>query len=154
MKQKFPNIKIYNIESIIKNILELYIKLNTPIEEQSVPKSKMAKKNQNQIEQLKQEYEALKKENAFQLSIIEPLMQNKNGDEKNNINNINIKKIIEEIPDEKLIDLILLNIKKDFPMKDKSQIEEEINLRKSKIEGIEKELETMTRSEEHTSELQ
>ena len=150
LKQKFPNLKIYNIESIIKNILELYIKLNTPIEEQSVPKSKMAKKNQNQIEQLKQEYEALKKENAFQLSIIEPLMQNKNGDEKNNINNINIKKIIEEIPDEKLIDLILLNIKKDFPMKDKSQIEEEINLRKSKIEGIEKELETMTSNEENT----
>jgi hypothetical protein len=111
LKEKYPNIKIYNIESMIKEIIELYNKINTPIEEQN-PKSKAPKKNQNQIEQLKQEYETLKKENAFQLSIIEPLLQN---EEKN----FDTKIIIQEIPDEKLIDLILLNIKKDFPMKEK-----------------------------------
>ena len=141
LSQKFPNIKIYNIELIIKNIIELYNKLNTPIEEQSLQKLKQPKKNQTQIEQLKQEYESLKKENAFQLSIIEPLLQN---DEKI----IDPKKIMTEISDEKLIDLILYNIKKDFPMKDKNQIQEEINIRKGKIENIEKELETMTSIED------
>ena len=140
LKEKYPNIKIYNIESMIKDIIELYNKINTPIEEQN-PKSKAPKKNQNQIEQLKQEYETLKKENAFQLSIIEPLLQN---EEKN----FDTKKIIQEIPDEKLIDLILLNIKKDFPMKEKSQIEEEVNLRREKLDKTEKELESMTSNED------
>ena len=138
IQEKYPNIKIYNIEHIIKELLDLYIKISTPIEEQQ-PKGKPAKKNQN--DQLKLEIENIKKENAYELSIIEPVMENK---EKN----IDIKKLIEEIPNEKMVDLLLFYIKKDFPLKEKSQVEEEVTQRKEKITKIDKELEQMTLGEE------
>ena len=139
LQEKYPNIKIYNIESMIKSIVEIYNKINIPLEEQQA-KSKQAKKNIN-VDQIKQENESMQKENEFQLSIIEPVMQK--IENNNDINNI-----INQIPNDKIIDLILFNIKKDFPMKEKSKVEEEITQRKEKIAKIEKELESMNESEE------
>ena len=138
--EKYPNIKIYNVESLIKSIVELYNKINAPIEEQQT-KGKPGKKNAN-IEQLKLEIENLKKENAYQLSIIKPIMQ------KSENNNNDIKQIMREIPNDHLIDLILFYIKKDFPLKEKSKVEEEITQRKEKISKVEKELENMALTEE------
>ena len=138
--EKFPNIKIYNVESLIKSIVELYNKINTPIEEQQT-KGRPGKKNAN-IEQLKLENENLKKENAYQLSIIQPIMR-----KMENTNN-DTKQIMNEIPNENLIDLILFYIKRDFPLKEKSKVEEEITHRKEKISTIEKELENMNLNEE------
>ena len=137
LHEKYPNIKIYNIESIIKDIVEIYNKINAPIEE---PQTKGKQVKKINVDQIKQENEILKNENEFQLSIIEPIIQQNE--------NKNIKTIIKEIPNEKLIDLILFYIKKDFPLKEKNQIEEEINQRKEKITNIDKELESMNVNEE------
>ena len=139
LHEKYPNIKIYNLEELIKSIVELYIKINTPIEELQA-KSKQAKKNNN-IEQIKQENENLQKENAFQLTIINPVM-------KKIENNNDIKKIMNEISDENLINLLLFYIKKDFPLKEKSKIEEEITQKREALSKKEKELEDMTVTEE------
>ena len=64
LQEKYPNIKIYNIESMIKSIVEIYNKINIPLEEQQA-KSKQAKKNIN-VDQIKQENESIQKENEFQ----------------------------------------------------------------------------------------
>ena len=139
LQEKYPNIKIYNLEKLIKSIVELYIKINTPIEE-TQSKTKTSKKINN-LEQLKLENENLQKENAFQLSIINQVMKKMEGGG-------DINKIINEISDENLINLILFYIKKDFPLKEKSKIEEEITQKKEKISKIEKELEEMAITEE------
>ena len=141
LHEKYPNIKIYNTDSLIQSLVELYNKINTPIEEQQA-KSKQGKKTTN-IDQLKLENENIKKENAFQLSIIEPVMQKMD-------NNSDIKLIKNGISNEKIIDLILFYIKQDFPMKEKKEVEEEIKQRKEKIAKIDKELETMNINEEQS----
>ena len=138
--EKYPKIKIYNIESIIKEIIDTYNKINIPLEEQTA-KGKNAKKMN--IEQIKLENENIRKENAFQLSIIEPIMNNKEKEIKD------IKDIIKEISDDRIIDLLLFYIKRDFPVKEKKEIEEEIKERAEKILNIDKELENMLNEEQN-----
>ncbi len=51
IKAIYPNIKIYNVEKIINECLDVYYKIMTPLEEQ--PRYKLLKKNQKK--QTKQE---------------------------------------------------------------------------------------------------
>ena len=145
LHNKYPNIKIYNVEKILRDCIEIYNKVSIPLEEQ--PKFKTAKKNQ--IEQMKQEIENLKKDNAYQISIIEPLMQRlgPTGKDEKNIN-LDLKNI-PEIPDEKIIDLLIFYIRKDFPMREKTEIGMEIKQRKEKISKIEKDLENIAIEEQN-----
>ena len=119
--EKYSNIKIYNVEKIIQECKDIYYKITTPIEEQ--PKYKNIKKNQ--IEQVKLEIENLEKEFAYQKSIIEPL----------------VKGEISTLSDDTIIDLLIFNIRKDFPMKEKSLIENEIKQLKEKIKQLDIEIE-------------
>ena len=57
LSEKYPKLKIYSIESIIKSLIEVYEKIIMPIE--SHPKFKSMKKNQ--IEKFNKEKESLKK---------------------------------------------------------------------------------------------
>ena len=125
---------------IMKEIIDTYNKINIPLEEQTA-KGKNAKKMN--IEQIKLENENIRKENAFQLSIIEPIMNNKEKEIKD------IKDIIKEISDDRIIDLLLFYIKRDFPVKEKKEIEEEIKERTEKILNIDKELENMLNEEQN-----
>ena len=145
LHDKYPNIKIYNVEKIIRDCIEIYNKVSIPLEEH--PKFKTAKKNQ--IEQIKLEIENLKKDNAYQISIIEPFMQclGAAGKEEKNIN-LDLKNI-PELPDEKIIDLLIFNIKKDFPLREKTEIGMEIKQRKEKLSKIEKELENIAIEEQN-----
>ena len=143
--EKYPNIKIYNVEKILRDCIEIYNKVYTPLEEQ--PKLKNAKKNQ--IEQMKLEIENLKKNNAYQLSIIEPFMKSL-GPEGNDEKNIKIDlKSIPEIPDNKIIDLLIFYIRKDFPLREKIEIGMEIKQRKEKLAKIEKDLENIAIEEQN-----
>ena len=145
LHDKYPNIKIYNVEKIIRDCIEIYNKVSIPLEEN--PKFKTAKKNQ--IEQIKLEIENLKKENAYQISIIEPFMQ-KLGPEGREEKKISIDlKNLPEISDEKIIDLLILNIRKDFPIREKTEIGMEIKTRKEKIAKIDKDLENMAIEEQN-----
>ena len=145
LHEKYPNIKIYNVEKIIRDCIEIYNKVSIPLEEN--PKFKTAKKNQ--IEQIKQEIENLKKDNAYQISIIDPLMQ-RLGDSGKEEKSIDIDlKNLPEIPDEKIIDLLIFYIRKDFPMREKTEIGMEIKQRKEKISKIEKDLENMAIEEQN-----
>ena len=145
INNKYPNIKIYNVEKIIRDCIETYNKISIPLEEQ--PKFKNAKKNQ--IEQIKLELENLRKDNAYQISIIEPFMQSlgEAGKDEKNIN-LDLGNI-PELSDEKIIDLLIFYIRKDFPMRDKTEIGMEVKNRKEKISKIEKELENMANEEQN-----
>ena len=145
INNKYPNIKIYNIEKMIRDCIEIYNKVSIPLEEQ--PKFKNATKNQ--IEQIKLEIETFKKDNAYQISIIEPFMQSlgEAGKDEKNIN-LDLRNI-PELSDDKIIDLLIFNIRKDFPMKDKTEIGMEVKNRKEKISKIEKELENMANEEQN-----
>ena len=145
LHDKYPNIKIYNVEKILRECIEIYNKVSTPIEEQ--PKSKPFKKNQ--IEQMRLEIENLQKDYAYQLSIIEPFMKNL-GPEGKDEKNIKIDlKNIPEIPDDKIIDLLIFYIRKDFPMKEKTEIGMEIKQRKEKLAKLEKDLENLAIEEQN-----
>ena len=145
LHDKYPNIKIYNVEKILRECIEIYNKVSTPIEEQS--KSKPFKKNQ--IEQMRLEIENLQKDYAYQLSIIEPFMKNL-GPEGKDEKNIKIDlKNIPEIPDDKIIDLLIFYIRKDFPMKEKTEIGMEIKQRKEKLAKLEKDLENLAIEEQN-----
>jgi len=51
--EKYPKIKIYNIESIIKEIIDTYNKINIPLEEQTA-KGKNAKKNEYRTNKIRE----------------------------------------------------------------------------------------------------
>jgi hypothetical protein len=144
LAEKFPNIKIYNVEKIIRDCIEIYNKVTIPIEEQ--PKYKNAKKNQ--LEQAKLEIDNLKKDYAYQISLIEPLAKGLEADKDEKNINIDLKNI-PGLPDEKIIDLLIFYIRKDFPMREKTEIGNEIKQRKEKIMKIEKDLENMAIEEQN-----
>ena len=120
ISEKYPGIKVYNVGKIIKNCMETYEKITTPLEDH--PKFKTMKKNQ--LEQLKAEREKEEHEFAYLRSIIEPYA----------------KKEIENISDDNLINLIFYYLQKDFPIKTKEEIEEEVNKKINRINTIEEEL--------------
>ena len=116
---KYPNLKYYSLENIINDYFSEYERLHTPIENN--PKQKNLKKNQ--LEQLKnQRIEELKQyEDIFQ--ILEPFTKD--------------NKKSEELTDEAKMNILIYQLKRDFPIKE-GDIYEEIakrNLRKQTIEN-------------------
>lgn len=119
--EMYPNIKIYSIDELIQKYVEIYEKINTPIE--SHPKYKSLKKAQ--IEQIQKEKDELEESIKDIKEIIEPYA----------------KKEIETLSDENMIKILMYNIQNDFPFKDEKTLTEEINTRNQRKSEIEQELE-------------
>lgn len=121
---KYPKLKYYSLENIINDYFSEYERLHTPIENN--PKQKNIKKNQ--LEQLKnQRIEELKQyENIFK--ILEPFIK----DNKKN----------SDLSDEAKINILIQQIKKDFPIKG-GDIYQEISKRNLRKQNIENELERL-----------
>ena len=118
--KKYPKLKIYSIQKILRNYYEQYKTMSEPIEQN--PKFKSMKPNQ--IEQLKKEKENKLKEFEPILKIIQPYIdainknkldkgtnedQNEKNKEKDIINN---KFIIAD--DEVLLNILIYNIENDY----------------------------------------
>ena len=115
---KYPNIKIYSIEEMIDEYIKEYQKLH---EEDNKPKSKSKNIKQNKnsnanLEQLQSFAEISE--------IIEPLVLKK----------------IPELSIEDKTKLLLDKIKKDFPIREEAEVEQENNNRNLRIEQIEQDL--------------
>ena len=120
--EKYPSLKYYSLEKMLNDYFSEYERLHTPIENN--PKLKNAKKNQ--IEQLKiQRIEELKEyEDVFK--IIEPFTKDNMKD--------------KDLTDEAKINLLVLQLKKDFPPKE-GDIYADVARRNSRKQAIEQELE-------------
>ena len=120
--EKYPNLKYYSLEKMLDNYFSEYERLHTPIENN--PKLKNAKKNQ--LEQLKnQRIEELKQyEDVFK--IIEPFTKDNKKD--------------KDLTDEAKIELLVLQLKKDFPPKE-GDLYADVIRRNTRKQDIEQELE-------------
>ena len=116
---KYPKLKYYSLEKIINDYFSEFERLHTPIENN--PKQKNLKKNQ--LEQLKnQRIEELKQyEDIFK--ILEPFTED--------------NKKSQELTDEAKMNILIYQLKKDFPIKEEDIYEEiaKRNLRKQAIEN-------------------
>ena len=121
INDSYNGIKVYSIKNIIKNLLDIQEKYNTPIE--SHPKFKSLKKAQ--LEQMKNEK---KTQEEILLSYKELL------------DKVNALENKEEIPDEVQIDFLLKAIKSDFKFKDKNTISQEIQAKRDKVKRMNEEL--------------
>ena len=118
IKKKYPNMKIYSVNNILRSYYNEYKTITEPLENN--PKFKSMKPNQ--IEQLKQEKENKLKEFEPKLKLIQPyldLINTKTNNEENkqeeNKNSIIIP------PDELLLNILICNIEHDFPKIDEEQ---------------------------------
>ena len=127
LTEKYSNLKAYSINEITMFYLEEYKRLHTPIEKN--PKNKGMKKNQ--IDKMKEQMDEEIKKYQDIFSIIEKFINTKNLEE-----NINL----DEIPDELKINLLIYEIKKDFPEKNENEINEQIQQRNQKRQKLEEEL--------------
>jgi len=121
INKKYPKLKIYSVQKILRNYYEQYQTISEPIEKN--PKFKSMKPNQ--IDQLKQEKENKLKEFEPILKIIQPYidainqnnLDNENNEEQNEKNKendiINNKVIIAS--DEVLLNILIYNIENDYP---------------------------------------
>ena len=127
---KYPNLKVYSVQKLLREYISQYKKITEPIENQ--PKIKSMKKNQ--IEQIKQEKQKQLEEFEPILNIIKPHLE---LIENNKENDLCIP------PDEVLLKLIIYQIEKEFPQKDRNLLDEEINENKKKINSILAKIETI-----------
>ena len=123
--EKYPDIKVYCVNDIIKSKMDIYEQIVTPIEEH--PKYKSMKKNQ--IEQLQKEKDELKE-------IL--------GDDVFNMLTPLYNKTIQELPDEHKIHLLLDQIKNDFPIIDNKELIDSITKKHQRKTEIETELEKIS----------
>ena len=121
IKKKYPNMKIYSLNNIIRHYYNEYKTITEPLENN--PKFKSMKPNQ--IEQLKQEKENKLKEFEPKLKLIQPYLDlidenEKKGDNKNSI-------IIPT--DELLLNILINSIENDFPkISEEEKNKETINI--------------------------
>ena len=130
--KKYPNLKIYSVQKILRDYYEQYKTITEPIENN--PKFKSLKPNQ--IEQLKQEKENKIKEFEPIQNLIQSYIDSIN--ENTNIDNENEKEKEKEnnniiFPnDEVLLKILIYNIEKDFPKLPEEEIKNEIiNIQKN-----------------------
>ena len=151
--KKYPNLKIYSVQNILRNYYEQYKTISEPIE--NLPKFKSMKANQ--IEQLKQEKENKLKEFEPILKMIQPYVDSinqknvendnnkelenenenvneKNEKEKEKDNNTNNEFIIAN--DEVLLNILIYNIEKDFPKLSEEEIKNEITTNQKNISNL------------------
>ena len=131
---KYPNLKIYSVQKILREYVSHYKKISEPIEK--VPKFKSMKANQ--IEQLKQEKQKQLDEFEPILNIIKPYIDLiENNEENKNDMNICVPQ------DEVLLKILINEIEKDFTKKERKEIEDEINENKQKINNLLSKIETI-----------
>lgn len=121
LNSTFNGIKVYSINLIIKNLLDIQDKVNTPIE--SHPKFKSLKKAQ--IEQMK-------KEKVQQEEILKPY--------KALLEKLNALENKEKINDELQINFLIQTIKLDFQYKDNQTLLNEIQAKRDRIAKLNEEL--------------
>ena len=132
--EKYPKLKYYSLEKLINDYSSEYERLHTPVENN--PKMKNIKKNQleklesQRLEELKQYEEIFK--------ILEPLIKD--------------NKKYQDFPDEAKINILIQQIKKDFPRKE-GDIYEEISKRNLRKQTIEQELEKIKEESEKKKKL-
>ena len=129
--EKYKNLKSYSINEITKFYIDEYIRLHTPLEKN--PKIKNLKKNQ--IHQMKEKKEEDLKNYKDIFILIEKYL-NIDKTKEINLNNLNI----DEISDELKINLLIYEIKKDFPKKTEEEINNEIKIRSENRIKLEEEL--------------
>ena len=141
IKKKYPNLKIYSINNILRNYCNEYKTITEPLENN--PKFKTMKPNQ--IEQLKQEKENKLKEFEPKLKLIQPYLNliNSKTDNEENKDNDNPKPII--IPsDELLLNILIYNIENDFPkMEEEEEQKNEIMNAQNIIANLSKQKENL-----------
>lgn len=125
--EMFPKIKIYCIDTILKQLIDTFEHLAAPIENH--PKYKTMKKNQ--IEQMQKEKQIEEEKFSKYKGMLSPFV--KDGDDTL-INR-------ESITDCAIIDIIIDTIKEDFPLKTKEELNAEIVQRNKRKEEILSELE-------------
>ena len=141
--KKYPNLKIYSIQKILREYISHYKKISEPIE--NLPKFKSMK--HNQIEQLKQEKQKELDEFEPILKIIKPYIDLMESNEKNE------KKDDICIPqDEVLLNILIYTIEKDFPKIDRKEIDDEINENKKKIDNLLSKIEAIENSKNEKKE--
>ena len=125
--KKYPNLKIYSVQKILREYVIQYKKISEPIE--NLPKFKSMK--HNQIEQLKQEKQKQLDEFEPILKIIKPYIDLiENNEKSENKTDVCIPQ------DEVLLNILINTIEKDFPKIDKKEIDDEINENKKKINNL------------------
>ena len=153
INKKYPNLKIYSVQNILRHYLEEYKTINEPIEK--LPKFKSMKPNQ--VEQLKKEKENKLKEFESILKMIQPYLDSIN---QNNIENEDNKELEDEkkekkeadnnidnkfiiANDEVLLNILIYNIEKDFPKVSEEEIKNEIINNQKNISNLIKQKETL-----------
>ena len=136
LSEKFPHLKIYNLEEILFDFVKEYDELNIPLDQH--PKIKSAKKNQ--VENIKLEIEKQKEEFQNIQNLIQPYLDLRNtildeskneeiieekkeeksknntkGKEKENEKVEKKEEINIEIPEEVLFNILIYQVNKDFP---------------------------------------
>ena len=140
IRKKYPNIKTYSINNILRSYYNEYKTITEPIENN--PKFKSMKPNQ--IEQLKQEKENMLKEFEPKLNLIQPYIDLINNSNINNNNNTSNSKDEEKdkhnniiIPsDELLLNILIYNIEKDFPKISEEEQKNEITNLQNNISNL------------------
>ena len=118
VNNKYPNLKIYSVHKILKDLCTLYKKLNEPEEKVKKGKSKKG----TTVEDKKKQLEELQP--IF--NIIKPFLEQEEKKEKNNA-----------FPnDDILLKLLIYQIEKDFPLKTRKEVIEEIKDHSNKINNL------------------
>ena len=145
IKKKYPNLKTYSVNNILRNYCNEYKTISEPLENN--PKFKSMKPNQ--IEQLKQEKENKLKEFEPKLKLIQPyldLINSKNNNEENkdkneNENEENNSLIIPS--DEILLNILIYNVENDFPKLTEEEQKNEIIKSQNTIMNLSKQIENL-----------
>ena len=142
LNKKYPNLKIYSAQKLLRNYYEQYKNISEPIENN--PKFKSLKPNQ--IEQLKQEKETKIKEFEPIQQLIQPYINslnqnNSENNEKEKNKEIENKTIFPS--DEVLLKIILYNIEKDFPKLSEEAVKNEIIKTQKNISDLLKQKENL-----------
>ena len=133
LSEKYKNLKSYSINEICQFFIDEYKRLHMPFEKN--PKLNHLKKHQ--INQMKEQ----KEEDLKKYKYIFILIKNYLNIDKNKEIDINTLTLnVQELPDELKINLLLYEIKKDFPKKTEEEINNEIQIRNEKKEKLEEEL--------------
>ena len=137
INKKYPKLKIYSIYKILCDYCSEYNKLlNEP--EQKPTKTKSKKGNQDELRK-KQREEKLEEFKPI-LKIIKPYLEQIENNTKIDENN---NKIIDSLiipQDELLLKLLIYQIEKDFPIKTRKEIIEEIQENNNRINNIQEKI--------------
>ena len=129
--EKYKNLKSYSIDDITKFYLDEYKRINL-VQDQNTKNNKATKKsniNENKILEEREKYK-------YVFDLIEGIP----NFDKNNLEDLTLEKISDDIK----INLLIYQIKSDFPQKPESEINTKIQERIQKRQNLEQELKKLT----------